>query len=96
MERIFFGLMPYDEIEKRRFYRVANGQTRVTIDAGPHGWTISVGGTSTTIYYRDNLKGTEANFGEAYNIIRDMFGDVEEEPPLFNISIDEINRLISY
>ena len=45
---------------------------------------------------RDDLKGTEANFGEAYNIIRDMFGYVEEEPPMFNISIDEINRLISH
>lgn len=27
MKRIFFGLMPYDKIEKRRFYRVANGQS---------------------------------------------------------------------
>lgn len=96
MERIFFGLMPYDKIEKRKFYRVDNGRTRITIDAGPEGWTITVAGISTTNYYKDDPKGTESNFREAYNIICDMFGNVEEEPESIHLSMDEINRLISH
>lgn len=69
------GLMPRKEIVKEIFYVDGNG-LRITIQAGPNGWTIvwADGGTN----YKDQEKTTEENFNEAYETAIGLIGSITE------------------
>lgn len=61
MKRMF-GMMPSADVELEKSYRDRNG-LRVTIQAGPKGWTIIWADGGTT--YKDVEATTEENFAEA-------------------------------
>lgn len=71
----YMGLMPRKEIVKEIFYVDGNG-LRITIQAGPNGWTIvwADGGTN----YKDQEKTTEENFNEAYETAIGLIGSITE------------------
>ena len=71
----FMGLMPRKEIVKEISYVDGNG-LRITIQAGPNGWTIvwADGGTN----YKDQEKTTEENFNEAYETAIGLIGSITE------------------
>lgn len=72
MDRIF-GMMPQSEVEKEELYSDTLGLT-ITIQAGPHGWTVifADGGT----HYVDQDATTEENFNAAYNNAVECLGEL--------------------
>lgn len=74
MER-FFGMMPSNEIEKSVTFKDRIG-LKIIIDAGPNGWTIEYadGGTQ----YKDESKGTDANFNEAFKCAEENLGKLTQ------------------
>lgn len=80
MDRIF-GMMPRSEVEREELFSDALGLT-ITIQAGPHGWTVifADGGT----HYVDQDATTEENFNAAYNNAVECLGDLTliHEPPM--------------
>ena len=58
----FMGMMPSKEIERTVHFKDSHG-LKISIDAGPHGWTINYadGGNK----YKDVDSTTDANFNEA-------------------------------
>lgn len=86
MDRIF-GMMPWSwsEVEKEElFYDILGLQ--ITIQAGPHGWTVifADGGT----HYVDQDATTEENFNAAYNYAIECLGELsplKEAPMDFEI-----------
>ena len=78
----FFGMMPASEVDKEvRFYGDPDIKMKVTVEAGPNGWTILFADRSTR--FRDNPgAGTEANYKEAYDTLKSIFPNaykVEDE-----------------
>lgn len=71
----FFGMMPSEEIKKRGHFEETDGSP-VSIDAGPHGWTIHWCDHSTL--YKDVDATTEENFQEALRIANEK----APHPPL--------------
>ena len=71
----FMGLMPSSEIEMSKTYKDENGLT-ITVDAGPHGWTIIYADHSTQ--YEDVDDTTVNNFNTAYNILCEEFKNLVE------------------
>lgn len=71
----FFGMMPSVEIEKEKRYTDDNN-LEITIQAGPHGWTViyADGGTN----YQDVDDTTENNFQAAYNVAVEALGELKE------------------
>ena len=67
----FFGMMPVKEIERTETFEDSNGY-EVRIDAGLNGWTVRFGDYSSR--YKDESKGTAANFDEAYKVATDISG----------------------
>ena len=76
MKRIF-GMMPSDEIEKRKRYKDKYDHA-ITIQAGPHGWTViyADGGTE----FKDEDDTTDNNFQKAYKVATDALGELTEIP----------------
>lgn len=74
----FMGLMPPSEVERSEVFKDQHGM-RITIDAGPHGWTIIFADNSTE--YKDVDQDTNKNFFEAYNHLIDKgFGLTSTKP----------------
>lgn len=72
----FFGLMPRNCVTISKKFKDMNG-LRLTIEAGPEGWTIIWADGS--INYRD-IDGTpEVNFNEAYKFAVDSVGSLLSE-----------------
>ena len=67
----FMGLMPADAVEISRSYKDASG-LEITIEAGPHGWTIIYADQSTC--YTDSERCAEINFREALDIANEDVG----------------------
>lgn len=76
-----FGIMPRSEVEREELFSDTLGLT-ITIQAGPHGWTVifADGGT----HYVDQDATTEENFNAAYNNAVKCLGDLTfiHEPPM--------------
>lgn len=75
-----FGMMPRSEVEREELFSDTLGLT-ITIQAGPHGWTVifADGGT----HYVDQDATTDENFNAAYNNAVDCLGDltpIDETP----------------
>ena len=83
----FFGMMPSVEIEKEVRYRDKN-HLSITIQAGPHGWTViyADGGTN----YKDIDASTEENFKEALSVAKENLGELTliKEPKRFVTSCE--------
>ena len=71
----FFGMMPSNEIEMSKTFKDENGY-KISIDAGPHGWTITYADYSTK--YEDVDDTTENNFNKAYEILSTEFEELTE------------------
>ena len=71
----FFGKMPSSEVEVSKRYKDENG-LEITIEAGPHGWTIIYADSSTN--YVDEDKSSIENFNEALNIAKEKLGTLVE------------------
>ena len=71
----FFGMMPIDKIEKEVTYKDDLGM-KITIQAGPHGYTIIF--MDNTTEYEDIDDTTENNFNKAYNIALGYMGTLIE------------------
>jgi len=71
-----FGMMPRDEVKKTKRFTDQFGM-HITIEAGPHGWSILWADLSTT--YEDIDASTEENFKSAYDYTVDRVGELEEE-----------------
>lgn len=83
MDRIF-GMMPQSEVEREEPFSDVLGLT-ITIQAGPHGWTVifADGGT----HYVDQDATTEENFNAAYNNAIECLGELtplKEKPMTFD------------
>ena len=74
MKRMF-GMMPSKETEVSNIYDDGDGM-KVTIEAGPNGWTILMADGSSR--YKDESKGTEANLAEAEKIAKGLFPDLKK------------------
>ncbi len=74
MKRMF-GMMPSKEIEVSNIYDDGDGM-KVTIDAGPNGWSILLADGSSK--YKDESKGTEANLAEAEKIAKGFFPNLRK------------------
>lgn len=73
----FFGMMPSDEIEKEVIWKDdPDSNFKETIQAGPNGWSIIWADTSTT--FKDDPKGTTANYKEAVEKLKESFPDAIE------------------
>lgn len=70
----FFGLMPTEEIEITKYFQ-DKYRNRITITAGPRGWTV-VYVVDNSAAYKDEDIGTEANFNNAYNAATDVCGQL--------------------
>ena len=72
MDRIF-GMMPRYEVEKEELFSDVLG-LKITIQAGPHGWTVifADGGT----HYVDQDATTEENFKAAYKNAVECLGEL--------------------
>lgn len=72
----FWGMLPSDEIEIEKRYRVGEGQLVVTIQAAKSGWTIiyADGGTS----YEDKETSSEENFKKAFEVLNTQFDNINE------------------
>lgn len=89
----FFGMMPSDEIKKEVRYKDHNDLS-VTIQAGPHGWTIlwADGGSN----YKDVDNDTDKNFEEAYNIANEQVGPLKEHMNISkNVACGETHDKVS-
>ncbi len=71
----FFGMMPSDEIKKEKHYKDDLG-LRITIQAGPHGWTIMYADSSSE--FKDIDSTTDENFKTAYDIATKNLGKLIE------------------
>jgi hypothetical protein len=71
----FFGMMPSDEIKKEKHYKDDLG-LRITIQAGPHGWTIMYADSSSE--FKDVDSTTNENFKTAYDIATKNLGKLIE------------------
>lgn len=71
----FFGIMPAADVEKCKEFRDNSGY-RVTIEAGPKGWTIIWADQSTN--YLDINDTTENNFKKAYDFAVNQVGPLRE------------------
>lgn len=67
----FFGMMPSSEIDREENYR-DNGNYKLRIQAGPHGWTVIYADGSTN--YKDEDGTTEENFQKAYKVADEAVG----------------------
>jgi hypothetical protein len=65
--------MPTEEIEITKYFQ-DKYRNRITITAGPRGWTVVYVDNSTA--YKDEDIGTEANFNNAYNAATDVCGQL--------------------
>ena len=74
MKRIF-GLMPSSEVELRKYYKDDRG-IQILIQAGPNGWTIIYGDSSTE--YEDVVSTTEENFQKAFEKMNSHFENLIE------------------
>jgi len=69
-----FGMMPSSEVEKCNHFKVGAGQLRVTIEAGPNGWTILYADHSSDgMNVHDT---TENNFNKAMELLKMNFNDI--------------------
>ena len=77
MKRLFgmMSMMSAKEIEVSNIYDDGYGK-KVTIDAGPNGWSILLADGSSK--YKDESKGTEANLAEAEKIAKGFFPDLRK------------------
>lgn len=71
----FFGMMPSSEVEKEKTYKDDIG-LKITIQAGPHGWSILYADSSSE--YEDNDSSTENNFNKALEVAKDHLGELTE------------------
>lgn len=71
----FMGLMPANEIEKSQTFLDEHG-LKVTIEAGPNGWTIIYADSSSK--YEDVINTTEENFYKAFKIASSELGKLNE------------------
>ena len=69
------GMMPAAYVEKCKDYKDSNN-LRVTIEAGPKGWTIIWADQSTNYFDADNT--TEDNFKIAYDFAVNQVGPLRE------------------
>lgn len=76
MKRLF-GCMPSCEVEKKKRYKCNDG-LEITIEAGPHGWTVIYADYSTNYENVDDT--TENNFQKAYNFAIKDLGKLTEVP----------------
>ena len=74
MQRIF-GMMPSNEIEKVGYFK-DKLDLMITIEAGPHGWTIMYADHSAK--YADKNASSEDNFNEAKSIAESELGTLKE------------------
>lgn len=74
MKRIF-GMMPSSEVEKEKRYKDKYGLI-ITIQAGPHGWSILWADRSSD--YKDEDNSTDKNFENAYNLAESKIGELTE------------------
>lgn len=75
-----FGMMPRSEVEREELFSDTLGLT-ITIQAGPHGWTVIFADDGT--HYVDQDATTDENFNAAYNNAVDCLGDltpIDETP----------------
>lgn len=79
----FMGKMPTSEIELSKTF-IDSSNFKITIDAGPNGWTIQYGDDSSD--YEDIVASTLDNFNEVYNIAVKNFDDIK----LMKITVDKI------
>lgn len=77
----FFGIMPSSETEITKTFRDSPDGWRVTLEAGPNGWTLIFADGSAE--YEDSSSGTEDNYDTAYNRLLSIF------PEAIEISEDE-------
>jgi hypothetical protein len=82
----FFGMMPSSEIEISKSFKDENG-LEITIDAGPHGWTIIYADYSTK--YEDVDDTAENNFNKAFSILTKEFAVREVVYNETNRDVDE-------
>lgn len=71
----FFGMMPSDEIEMTKHFKDERNRD-ITIDAGPHGWTIIYSDGSTN--YKDIEDTTENNYVDAFKSLISKFPEIKE------------------
>jgi len=71
----FFGMMPSNEIDVEKYYQDESG-SRITIQAGLHGWTVIYADSSSQ--YNDIDATTEANFELAYSVALNSLGVLRE------------------
>ena len=71
-----FGMMPSSEVEIEKIF-IDKYNLRITIQAGPHGWTIIYADNSTK--YNDCNASSEENFETAKKIAIDDLGELTEE-----------------
>lgn len=71
----FMGLMPNSEIEIQKTFIDPFG-LKITIEAGPNGWTIIYADHSTK--YADVINPSEVNFQKAYDIVSAELGELIE------------------
>ena len=74
----FFGKMPSDEVEISKQYIDEYGLT-ITIEAGPHGYTIIYADGSS--HWQDIDQSSEENFDKALEIATNNLGTLFEKCP---------------
>ena len=72
----FFGMMPSSETEITKTFRDSPDGWRVTLEAGPNGWTLIFADGSAE--YGDSSSGTKANYNAAYNRLLSIFPEAIE------------------
>lgn len=73
--RRFFGMMPASEVKLSKTYVDGIG-LKITIQAGPNGWTIMYADSSSE--YKDVEATTEENFEEALSVLKGHFSELTE------------------
>lgn len=85
MERMF-GMMPRNEITIEKNYKDTWG-ARITIQAGPNGWTVIWADGST--WYEDETRDAEENFKIAYQKVKDEMGELTEADGSKSVAVDK-------
>lgn len=74
--RRFFGMMPANEITLQKVY-VDDFGSKVTIQAGPNGWTVIYCDGSTD--WEDSVNEDTVNFQNALNVATESVGQLKQQ-----------------
>lgn len=65
------GIMPSEEVKKRKRIKVGQGQLTIEIQAGENGWTLIFADLSTE--YKDVVDTVDNNFNAALKVAKSYF-----------------------